>query len=477
MEFRRIHRENPVPQFRQMKLTRNANSEGDTANVRDNLPLWQQLQAVAAVLMAVRSGTSTTVALHKVDPALKPGVQALAFHVLRSLGRAQVLRKRLADRVPPAAVDALLCTALALAWRDEDAPYEAFTLVNQAVEAAKRSPDTKAQANFINACLRRFLRERGALVAATDQDPVARWNHPAWWIARLKTDYPASWQEILEANNGHAPMTLRVNVRKSSRTQCLADFNAAGVAAHLAEIPGCPVGNSSVTLDVARPVNEIPGFAEGVVSVQDTAAQLAAPLLLCGFHDSARLNVLDACAAPGGKTAHLLELASCQVTALDIDATRCERIHQTLQRLGLTARVTVGDASKPKDWWDGVLFDAVLLDAPCTASGIVRRHPDVRWLRRESDVPRLAAIQANLLNTLWELVKPGGRLLFCTCSVFRAEGADQIQTFLARHTNAALLASPGHLKPHFGANGNPVPDNPSSDHDGFYLALLEKGAA
>ena len=460
-----------------MKHTANTSSDGDTANVRGNLPLWQQLQAVAAILLAVRSGTSTTVALEKVDPALKPGVQALAFHVLRSLGRAQALRKLLADRAPPPAADALLCTALALAWRDEDAPYEAFTLVNQAVEAAKRSPATQAQANFINACLRRFLRERSALVATTDHDPVARWNHPAWWIARLKIDYPANWQEILEANNGHAPMTLRVNVRKSTRAQYLAELHAVGIEAHLAGVPGWPVGNSSVTLEIARPVQEIPGFADGVVSVQDAAAQLAAPLLLQGMDATRTLNVLDACAAPGGKTAHLLELANCRVTALDIDATRCERIHQTLQRLGLEASVVVGDASQPQAWWDGGLFDAVLLDAPCTASGIVRRHPDVRWLRRESDIARLAAIQANLLDTLWPLVKPGGRLLFCTCSVFRAEGEDQMQTFLARHTNAALQASPGHLKPHFGANRHPVPDNPSGDHDGFYLALLEKGAA
>ncbi len=460
-----------------MKNTGAPHSGGDIANVRSNLPLWQQLQAVAAILLAVRSGTSTTVALDKIGPALKPGVQALAFHVLRSLGRAQALSKRLVDRAPPAMADALLCTALALAWRDEDAPYEVFTLVNQAVEAAKRSPATQAQASFINACLRRFLRERNALVAATDRDPVARWNHPAWWIARLKIDYPANWQEILEANNRHAPMTLRVNVRKSTRVQYRADLHSAGIEAHLSDGPGCPVGNSGITLDVARPVHEIPGFADGMVSVQDAAAQLAAPLLLEGMDTTRTLNVLDACAAPGGKTAHLLELANYQVTALDIDATRCERIHQTLLRLGLSARVLVGDASQPKTWWDGELFDAVLLDAPCTASGIVRRHPDVRWLRRESDIARLASIQANLLNTLWELVKPGGRLLFCTCSVFRAEGADQIQTFLARHTNAALLASPGHLKPHFRANTNPVPDNPSGDHDGFYLALLEKGAA
>ena len=458
--------------------TRNTRSDSDAANVRNNLPpLWQQLQAVSAVLLAVRSGTSTTVALEKVTPALKPGVQALAFHVLRSLGRAQALRTLLAGRVPPAAVDALLCTALALAWRDEDAPYEVFTLVNQAVEAAKRSPATKAQANFINACLRRFLRERSALVSVTDEDPVARWNHPTWWIARLKSDHPASWQEILEANNGHAPMTLRVNIRKSTRAQYLADLHSAGMDACYADVPGCPSGNSGITLDIARPVQEVLRFTEGVVSVQDAVAQLAAPLLLRGLDASVSLKVLDACAAPGGKTAHLLEIANCELTAVDIDAVRCERIHQTLRRLELNANVVVGDASHPEAWWDGVLFDAVLLDAPCTASGIVRRHPDVRWLRRESDIARLASVQTRLLNTLWALVKPGGRLLFCTCSVFRAEGADQIQTFLARHTNASLLASPGQLKPQFRANRNPVPDNPGSDHDGFYLALLEKSAA
>ena len=445
--------------------------------VRSSPALWLQLQAVAVVLQAVRQGTSSSVALDKLDPALKPGVQALVFHVLRSLGRAQALRKLLADRTPPATADALLCTALALAWRDEDAPYEIFTLVNQAVDAAKRSPATKPQASFINACLRRFVRERSALVAATDLDPVARWNHPAWWITRLKTDFPADWQEILEANNRQAPMTLRVNVRKSTRIQYLASLHSVGVSAHSTNVTDCVGSNSGITLDRARPVTELPGFTEGAVSVQDAAGQLAAPLLLTGMDLTRTLKILDACAAPGGKTAHLLEMADCQITALDIDAARCERIHQSLQRLGLNARVVVGDAAKPQTWWDGELFDAVLLDAPCTASGIVRRHPDVRWLRRESDSARLAQIQANLLNVMWTLVKPGGRLLFCTCSVFRAEGADQIQTFLARHTNAALLPSPGQLRPHFRANTNPVPDNPVGDHDGFYLALLEKGTA
>ena len=436
--------------------------------------LWQQLQATATVLLAVRSGQATTASLDKVAPALRPGVQSLTFQVLRALGRAQALRQHLASRAPPPAADALLCTALALAWRDADAPYEAFTLVNQTIEAAKRDRATQPQANFINACLRRFLREKVALIGATDADPLARWNHPAWWIARLKKDYPAQWQAILQANLTQAPMTLRVNCLKSSRHDYLNRLATAGIKA-------TAVGAFGVILEKAHPVQDIPGFAQGVVSVQDAAAQLAAPLLLDGLRSSAAApRVLDACAAPGGKTAHLLELlgpGQCEVTALEIDRQRAERIHQNLQRLGLHANIVVGDAARPEVWWDGQLFDAILLDAPCTASGIVRRHPDVPWLRRETDVSDLSVIQARLLQTLWSLLKPGGRLLYCTCSVFKAEGADRVQTFLVHHTDATLLASPGHLAPRFRANQECLPDNSADDHDGFYLALLEKSAA
>ena len=440
-----------------------------TTVTEQKTPLWRQLQAVAVVLQAVRSGVSGTAALADVPATLRPGVQSLVFHVLRSLGRAEALRRLLANRAPPAPADALLCTALALAWREQDAPYDAFTLVNQAVEASKRGAATSAQAGFINACLRRFLRERDTLVAATDQQPVALWNHPKWWIDRLKSEWPRSWQTILSANNRHAPMTLRVNARCSGLAPYLAALSAAGANAVAA---GC----CGVTLEQARPVQELPGFADGVVSVQDGAAQLAAPLLLSGLASTGVLQVLDACAAPGGKTAHLLEFADCEVTALDVDPARCQRIHQTLQRLKLHARVVVADAANVPAWWDGQLFDAVLLAAPCSASGIVRRHPDVRWLRRETDIAQLALIQARLLKALWAVVKPGGRLLYCTCSVFRAEGEDQIQTFLAHNTSASLLPSPGHLIPGYAANGDAVPDNPKTDYDGFYYALLEKRA-
>ena len=433
-------------------------------------PLWRQLQAVASVLQAIRTGVSGTAALANVQAELRPGVQALTFHVLRSLGRAEALRQQLASRSPPPPADALLCTALALAWHEEDAPYEVFTLVNQAVEAAKRNPDTQPQASFINACLRRFLRERDALVAHTEKNPVAVWNHPKWWISRLQKEWPTQWQAILAANNRHAPMTLRVNVRRSGVLPYLQTLKEAGINASVA-------GGSGVTLVQPKPVHEIPGFSEGVVSVQDAAAQLAAPLLLSGLSASGPLRVLDACAAPGGKTAHLLEFADCQVTALDVDPVRCEKIHQTLQRLGLQAQVLAADAAKPASWWDGQLFDAILLDAPCSASGIVRRHPDVRWLRRETDIAQLGVIQTRLLKALWPLLKPGGRLLYCTCSVFRAEGAEQIQTFLKHNTNAVFLSSPGYLLPISGTNVTTAPDNLARDHDGFYYALLEKRTA
>jgi 16S rRNA (cytosine967-C5)-methyltransferase len=424
------------------------------------------------VLAAIRRGESATPALARVNGELRPGVQALSFHVLRNLGRAEALRRQLAKRPPPPQADALLCTALALAWREEGAPYPAFTLVDQAVEAAKRGPETKPQQAFINACLRRFLRERGPLVAATDADPVARWNHPDWWVARLRQDHPQHWQQILEANNAPAPMTLRVNTRRIAVGEMRQRLAAAGIATE-------PVGASGLILKQPKPVEAIPGFADGLVSVQDAGAQLAAELLLAQVNASQPLRILDACAAPGGKTAHLCELApAAEVLALDVDPARCERIHQNLQRLGLQAQAQVrtADAGDPPAWWDGQPFDAILLDAPCTASGIVRRHPDVRWLRRESDIGQLAAQQKRLLTALWPLVKPGGSLLYCTCSVFRAEGDAQITAFLAHHSTAALQHGPGHLLPGSGGAAGGVLENLPSDHDGFFYAVLQKSA-
>jgi 16S rRNA (cytosine967-C5)-methyltransferase len=434
------------------------------------LPLWRQLQATATVVQAVRGGHSGTAAMEAVAGPLRPGVQALAFHVWRNLGRAQALRRQLAPRSPPPAVDALLCTALALAWSDEGAPYDAFTLVNQTVEAAKRNPATRAQGNFVNACLRRFLRERDSLVALTSADPVAEWNHPQWWIERVQKDHPQHWQQLLQAANAQAPMTLRPNVRQTSRDDYLARLQQAGLAAQAD-------GPTAITLDHAVSVQRLPGFETGAVSVQDGAAQMAAPLLLQGLAGQTSLRILDACAAPGGKTGHLLELTNAAVTALDVDPVRCQRIHDNLSRLRLQASVLTADAAHPAAWWDGQPFDAILLDAPCTASGIVRRHPDVRWLRRETDVAQLASIQRQMLAALWPILKPGGFLLYCTCSVFCAEGRDQVQTFLAHNKDARLMPSPGHLMPRTRTKMDSIPDNETRDHDGFFYALLQKQPA
>ena len=380
-------------------------------------PLWQLLQAAAQVALAVQNGRSMTAALETVSKDLRPGVQALSFQTMRWWGRALALRKCLARKAPPAQADALLCTALALSWQDELALYPVHTLVNQAVEAARRHKDMRAQAPFVNACLRRFLREREALIAQTNTDITALWNHPAWWVKRLQTDHPQDWQTILQAAQSAAPMTLRVSPKHSTVQAYLQVLEAQGIAAKA-------VAEFGVQLLKAVPVHQLPGFSEGHVSVQDAAAQLAAPLLLNGLNPSQQaLRLLDACAAPGGKTGHLLEChPGAQVLALDVDPVRCERIQQNLDRLKVKAQIVAADAAQPADWWDGQSFDGILLDAPCTASGIGRRHPDVRWLRRESDVAQLAAIQAKLLKALWPLVKPGGRLLYCTCSVFKAEG-------------------------------------------------------
>jgi 16S rRNA (cytosine967-C5)-methyltransferase len=427
--------------------------------------LWQQLQSCALVIERVLKGASATQVLEDVQPDLRPGVQSLSYVVMRHLGIAQALRPLLAPKAPKPAADALLLTALALLVDERDR-YDPHTLVNQTVEAAKKQRNTQALASFINGCLRRFLREQSTLMQEALQTPQARFNHPAWWITRLQKEQ-AHWETILQANNQQAPMVLRVNRRHIRRDDYLAQLALAGIDAW-------PQGEYGVMLFKPRPVQDIPGFAQGVVSVQDTAAQIAAPLLLRELHLGPDARVLDACAAPGGKTAHLLELCDAQVTALEIDAQRAEKITHTLDRLNLQAQVVTADAAQPETWWDGVLFDAMLVDAPCTASGIVKRHPDVRWLRRESDIAQLAAQQARLLQALWPLLKPGGRLLYCTCSVFKAEGQAQIDAFLTHNTQARLLPSPGHLMPVLGASAPKLTDNPQDVHDGFYYALLEK---
>ncbi len=470
-----------------------------------SLPLATLLSHTADAIRAVRAGQSLNEALARCPDAARPGTQALSFEVLRKLGTATALRAVLVSKTPKPDVDSLLLAALALllpqpdggaaAIDGIDAPaaptYAPHTVVDQAVQAIRqRHPGS---AGFANAVLRRFVREREALLAALAGDPVAQFNHPAWWIDRLRADWPGHWQAILAANDRRPPMSLRVNRQHGSVDDYLARLAEAGLPAQALELPaaaasaeatGTPAlaSASAVVLQRPVPVGRLPGFDAGDVSVQDAAAQLAAHLLLADSPDLPGLPtgalILDACAAPGGKTAHLLELTAgaCELLALDRDAQRLRRVDETLQRLGLHARTLAADAARSADWWDGRPFDAILLDAPCSASGIVRRHPDIRWLRRAADIDALAQTQAALLDALWPLLKPGGRLLYCTCSVFNAEGQAQIDAFLQRRPDAFPVMrppSPGHLLP--------LADNPQNrgrsaapQSDFFFHSLLAK---
>ena len=332
--------------------------------------------------------------------------------------------------------------------------------MDQAVQATQGQRDTLNFKGLVNAILRRFQRERAALLSQLEQDLEAQYNHPKWWIEALQTAYPKDWQRLLETANVHPPLALRVNLRATTREAVEQAFAAAGIAA-------TPFGVAGLVLDVPRPIASLPGYAQGWWSVQDAGAQLAAPLL--ELKDGMR--VLDACAAPGGKTAHMLELAALKLTALDIDNARMGRVEQNLERLGLLnddVELIAESAMRAHTWWDGKPFDAVLADVPCTASGIVRRHPDIRWLRRFTDLKPTAKLQREILDSLWSLVAPGGKLLLVTCSIFPQECELQAQAFLKRHAQAVRLPAPGQLLPCLADAERPA------GQDGFFYALFAR---
>lgn len=326
-------------------------------------------------------------------------------------------------------------------------------VVHNAVSLADQLGKNYAK-GFINAVLRSFLRQAEPLLAQARQTEVGRYSHPQWWIKRMQAAYPTQWQAILEANNQHPPLTLRVNRRKTSRNAYLDALQKADIAA-------TPLGIDAVQLAEPAPVSRLPGFADGHVSVQDWGAQLAAPLL--DVQDGMR--VLDACAAPGGKTCHILEMAEVNLTALDKDAQRVKRIEENLQRLELKAHLLCADASRPADWWDGKRFDRILADVPCSAAGVVRRHPDIKWLRRPDDFARFAGQQAHILDQLWGCLEKKGKLLYTTCSVFPEENIEQTLAFMQRHPDAT------HLDVNLDNAGQLLP---TQEHDGFYYALFQK---
>jgi 16S rRNA (cytosine967-C5)-methyltransferase len=425
------------------------------------------LLGAANAVAQVQTGTALPQALAIVFaqsgalPQARGAIQDIAYRTMRQLGRSEALIGLMTSKAPePPMLAALLACALSLMVAPDAAqPYEEFTVVDQAVACASAHPDLAHAKGMVNAVLRRFLRERAALLQAALQQPAAQWNYPQWWIDTTRAAYPQQWADILNAGNLPPPLTLRVNARKGTVPDYLAQLQRAGIAA-------TQVGALAVRLAKPIGVTLIPGFERGLVSVQDAGAQLAVPLL--DLHDGMR--VLDACAAPGGKTCHVLEAANVDLTAIDADARRLPRMVENLERLGLSATIKAADAQK-SDWWDGQQFDRILADVPCTASGIVRRHPDIRWLRRKGDALQLATLSAKILDNLWQMLLPGGKLLFVTCSLWPQESEAQAAAFAVRN-HATRLSAPGQLLP-TGAAGVGA----ESDHDGLFYALFQKNAA
>lgn len=452
-------------------------SKGAASRAAAAYSLQQVLQHQRSLNQALPEAASK----FKLSAEDKSFTQAIAFGVLRELPSlewylSQLLDKPLKSKVR--IIHYLLLVGIYQLCAMRTAQHAAVSATVDASPLVKQ----KALKNLVNAILRRFIREQDALQHNLRQVENKQLNHPAWLVKRLQRAYPESWQDIILSNQQQPPMWLRVNARYLAKHQMSQhDYQARlhdqGVASQA--IAGLPM---ALRLDKPCDVTLLPGFAEGAVSVQDAAAQYAPQLIPA----KPGQRILDACAAPGGKTAHLLEQFDVKMDALDIDSNRLERVSENLQRLQLDARVLTGDAAS-KAWWDGELYDHILLDAPCSATGVIRRHPDIKWLRQDSDIPALVELQRSILENLWQLLKPGGTLLYATCSVLPEENSEQIESFIKHHPEAQLTQL---TLQHFQAEGDELSLHSFAKvdtdraglqwlpqvqgHDGFFYAALVK---
>lgn len=431
-------------------------------------PRLAAAQALAAVLQGRASlGGSLPPLLERVEPRDRGLTQELAFGTARWQPRLVLLAEKLLQKPFKAAdrdLEALLLVGLYQLFHTR---IPAHAAIGETVGCAERLKKSWAK-GLLNAVLRRAQREGEALFAALERDPVNRTAHPRWLQKRLKADWPEHWEAICAANNLHPPLILRVNRRHGSREAYLEELRAAGLAAE-----PCTFGADGIRLLQPCDVTTLPGFAEGRVSVQDEAAQLAADLLELAPGQ----RVLDACAAPGGKTCHLLEREAqlAEMIALDAEPQRLARVRENLDRLHLDAMLVAADGRDTAAWWDGKPFQRILLDAPCSATGVIRRHPDIKLTRQAEDISALARLQGELLDALWPTLEVGGILVYATCSVLPEENSANISAFLARTPGARELDIAGDfgLKQAHGRQLLPQPEG----HDGFYYARLMKIAA
>ncbi len=402
--------------------------------------------------------------LEKASPEHRPLVQELCYGVMRWYPRLDALVLQLLERPLKARDGDLRALILMGCYQLLYMRVADHAAVTETVEATRALAKPWAS-GLVNGVLRRFQREQDELLKTLEDNPVAESASPAWLLEMIKTAWPEQWQDIIEASNQRPPMTLRVNLRHQSRDSYAARLKSQGIA--FSTVPDLL---TALVLEQPQDVYELPGFRDGDVSVQDAAAQIAAGLL--DLQPGQR--VLDACAAPGGKSCHILEtepkLAS--LVALDLDADRLERVKENLQRLKLDAELCQGDASAPAGGWVQQQYDRILLDLPCSATGVIRRHPDIKCLRRKEDIPALVSLQAQILDAIWPLLAPGGKLLYCTCSLLPDENDNQVMRFLWRHPDAQELPVTATWGEECDCGRQILPGEQTMD--GFYYALLEK---
>ena len=410
----------------------------------------------------VLAGASLTVVLkelwrthHNLSDQQRGAIQDISYGVLRFYGQLDTLLNLLLKK--PIKKQDVRCLLLVGLYQLQYSKAASYAVVNYAVSASLSLSYGKGAKGLINAVLREFIRQRETLLITANIKEVGKYSHPQWWIDKLRNQYPRDYSAVLKASNQRPPMTLRVNQKKIGILEYLSQLNDHNFSAQV-------TSNNALILEHSVAVEKLPGFTAGMVSVQDAGAQLAAEFL--DVHDGMR--ILDACAAPGGKSGHLLELADIDLTTLDNSPARLALVKQNFTRLAFKKyRIVCGDASTPQEWWDGKLFDRILADVPCSASGVVRRHPDIKWLRRPSDIAQFSSIQQKILNALWQTLARDGKLLYVTCSIFFEENKLQVEEFLLHHSDARIEPLPmvealdGQLLP-------------SSQHDGFFYTLLQK---
>ncbi len=418
----------------------------------DTVTAVEAAAEVVAGVIAGRNAWAVWQVLTAEEPE-HPGwarVRDWAWTALRDYGWGDAVLAAMAPRGVPARLRPMLLVAVSQ-LRPPDAPTHA--IVDATVEAVKRLASHLA--GFANALLRRFVRERERWLPEAMSDPVARWRHPRWWIGAWQQRYPDTWATLFELDNQPPPMGLRVRRAEETETVC-AELEAAGIAAQkVDELPGA--------LWLPQPVawRQLPPAVQSAVVIQDLGAQWAAHFLAPQPGE----RVLDACAAPGGKALHLLDRAAVRLTALEADEERFAAMQQRFPELATQAVCRLAWHCAVQDWWDGVPFDAILLDAPCSATGVARRHPDVKWLRRAEDIAAFAQVQCELMEALWPTLRPGGRMLYVTCSLMPQENEYNVRTFLTRHDDAQWDEA---------TSGQASPLLPTERHDGFFYALLRK---